>query len=294
MTTAADDPAVEEAFEAYLAGRPVPEQGAGVAAFAEAVRSSASRPGRPNAALTDLLATGLLTDQSSPSPRTANAAGRPPASRVRIRRRIAMFFPALLAKIASAGAVAQAAVGAGVIVVAFTGAGAAGVLPDSLQHGFATVADTIGIEATDPVESDEDVAPADDTGPDADAPVTGTGEEADPTGAPAEAADLTLEEWQAGPAPDQPFRVWVSEGARHGYADGATISHWAHQKHVDWPEESTATTAPTPQPEPDTAGARGAAKPGTGTSGHGNSASAGDGNAHGDAGRGGGSGHGNR
>src|SRR3954447_19902927 len=53
MTTAADDSTVENAFEAYLAGRPVPEEAAGtfhgVAAFAEAVRGAGPPPrgGRP-------------------------------------------------------------------------------------------------------------------------------------------------------------------------------------------------------------------------------------------------------
>src|SRR4029453_14809885 len=78
MTTAADDSAVEDAFEALLAGRPAPEGAAGLAAFTMAVRTRATRPGRPNAALAELLATGLLTDQSSPSARTARTAGSPP------------------------------------------------------------------------------------------------------------------------------------------------------------------------------------------------------------------------
>ncbi len=122
MTTPADDLATEAAFEAFLVGRVVPEQAAstfdGVAAFAGAVRASATQPGRPNAALAELLATGLLTDQSSPSTRTAGAAGPTPSRRARVRRRrFAMFFPALLAKLLSAGAVAQAATGAGVVLV---------------------------------------------------------------------------------------------------------------------------------------------------------------------------------
>ena len=130
MTTAADDTAGEAAVEAFLAGRPVPEEAADLAAFAGAVRATATLPGRPNAALAELLATGLITDQSSPSTRTAPSAGSSPRrSRVRRRRRFAMFFPALLAKFLSAGAVAQAASGAGIVVVALTGAGVVGVLP---------------------------------------------------------------------------------------------------------------------------------------------------------------------
>src|SRR4051794_37930709 len=110
MTRAADDSAVEEAFEACLAGRPVVGEPARMAAFTAEVRSVATLPGRPNAALSELFATGLLTHQSAPSARTARSAlGPAAAGRGRTRRRIAMFFPALLAKLLGAGAVAQAA-----------------------------------------------------------------------------------------------------------------------------------------------------------------------------------------
>src|SRR3954454_7382431 len=136
MTTAADDSTVENAFEAYLAGRPVPEEAVGtfhgVAAFAEAVRATATQPGRPSAALAELLATGLLADQPSPSARTAEPAGTPPSRRApRIRRRrFAMFIPALVAELLSAGAVAQAATGAGIVVVAWaTAPGRPGSFP---------------------------------------------------------------------------------------------------------------------------------------------------------------------
>src|SRR5947209_6350758 len=98
MTTAADS-ATENAFEAVLAGRPVlpgtPGLGA-VTAFTEAVRATATQPGRPNAALAELLANGLILDQPSPSPQTAKR-----------RRRRMWFFTAILAKIAGASAVAQ-------------------------------------------------------------------------------------------------------------------------------------------------------------------------------------------
>ena len=128
MTTAADDSAVEEAFEAFLAGKPVPETGATLAAFAGAVRATATQPGRPNAALAELLATGLLVDQPPLSARTAKR-----------RRRRMWFFTAIFAKIASAGAIAQAATGAGIVLVGFTGVGAAGALPTPIQHGFTAV-----------------------------------------------------------------------------------------------------------------------------------------------------------
>jgi hypothetical protein len=217
MTTAADDTAVEEAFEAYLAGRPVAEAEAGVASFAAAVRATATEPGRPNAALAELLATGLLVDQSAPSPRTAPS---------RRRRRLAMLFPALLAKLLSAGAVAQAATGAGVAVVIVTSAGVAGVLPDPVQETFSTIVGTETDETgtVDPAPVDEGTEPPADT----------TNTETDTAELPevADATPPTLEEWQEGPPADsdQAFGAWVSEGARLGYVDGATVSRWAHER----------------------------------------------------------------
>jgi uncharacterized membrane protein YgcG len=234
MTTAADDASVEEAFEAFLAGRPVPEQGASLAAFAGAVRSSASAPGRPNAALADLLANGLLTDRPSTSGRTAP----------RRRRRLAMLFPALIAKIASAGAIAQAAAGAGIVVVAFTGAGVAGALPDSLQHGFATVASTVGIQVQDPQQAG-DVVPTTPSTPTSDGTEGAGSGETPAAGDATDAADdgYTFEEWKAGPEDGESFGDWVSRGARHGYADGAIISQKAHQRGVVLPTETAEPTA---------------------------------------------------
>jgi hypothetical protein len=226
MTTAADDTSAEDAFEAVLAGRPVSEGAAGLAAFAEAVRATATVPGRPNAALAELLATGRLTDQSSPSARTAQSAGRSPQprrSRVRRRRRFAMIFPALLAKFLSAGAVAQAASGAGVALVAFTGAGAAGVLPDPIQETFSSVVSSETIQQTAPAE---DMTPATAT------PESTPAE--DPAAETPEVGDngeLTRDKWEDGPLPGQSFGDWVSEGARHGFTDGDTISDWAHEFH---------------------------------------------------------------
>ena len=53
------------------------------------------------------------------------------------------FFSVLFAKIASAGAIAQAATGAGIVLVGFTGVGAVGALPTPVQHTFATVVSSI-------------------------------------------------------------------------------------------------------------------------------------------------------
>src|SRR4051812_9943612 len=208
MTTAADDPADEIAFEAFLAGRPVPAQADGsspaVATFAGAVRATANAPGRPNAALVELLATGLLTDQSSPSIRTAPSAGRTPRrSRVR-RRRFAMFLPALVAKFLSLGAVAQAASGVGIAVVAFTGAGATGLLGSDVQTTLTSV-----------------VSPAEETGdvstPDATATPTETpGDQGLAVESPSPAvAEFDAQAWLGGPVGAETFGEWVSRGAHN-------------------------------------------------------------------------------
>lgn len=248
MTTAADDTAAEAAFEAFLAGRPVPEEAAGgspaIAAFAGAVRATATLPGRPNAALAELLATGLLTDQPSPSTRTATSAGsQPRRSRVR-RRRLAMFFPALVAKFLSAGAVAQAASGAGIALVAFTGAGAAGVLPEPVQDTFSSI---VGTDTA----SDETAVPEDSTGTET-GDVTDVTDVEDPASTTPEvvpSTDLTVEDWEKGPAPDQSFGDWVSEGARRGYADGGTISEWAHKRNDERRGQTAESTPPATETE---------------------------------------------
>jgi hypothetical protein len=240
MTTAADDSAVEDAFEALLAGRPVAEGPAGLAAFTGAVRASATTPGRPNAALAELLATGLLTDQSSPSVRTARSAGSAPErrpSRVRTRRRTAMILSALIAKFLSAGAVAQAATGATVAVVAFTGVGAVGALPDPAQDTFATV-----VAAITPIEP-----------PTSGEPTEGVvleeiaAEEAETTDEVAEVVEpgvVDVQAWiDAGPEGYDSFGAWVSASAHdvdlrealraEGKNFGSVISTWAHDKRMD-------------------------------------------------------------
>jgi hypothetical protein len=217
MTTPADDLATEEAFEAFLVGRIVPEQATstfdGLAAFAGAVRASATQPGRPNAALAELLATGLLADQSSPSTRTAPTAGRSPRrSRVRRRRRFAMIFPALLAKFLAAGALAQAATGAGVVVVAFTGAGATGVLGDDVQH---TIGAAVGVSG-DAATLDDTAVQSGDTTPtaaDTDPGAVGSGGATSLAVDPVADVAAVVEAWQAGPVKDETFGEWVSSMA---------------------------------------------------------------------------------
>jgi len=215
MTTAADDRAVEDAFEAYLAGRAVPDGGAALASFAGAVRATATQPGRPNAALAELLAIGLLADQPSPSTRTARSVGAPPSrgTRNRNRRRFAMIFPALLAKFLSAGAVAQATAGAGAVVVVVTGAGVVGVLPDPVQGAVATAIETVTPLDLEGGDETGQKAGEDQTGADAGAvpAATATTAPADPTEAPFDA-----EAWaKYGPAEGESFGAWVSEGAHN-------------------------------------------------------------------------------
>ena len=237
MTTAADDSAAEDAFEALLAGRPAPEGAAGLAAFTEAVRTSAVRPGRPSAALAELLATGLLTDQSSPSTRTARTAGSPPArsSRVRIRRRAAMIFPVLLAKFLSAGAVAQAATGAGLVLVVATGAGATGALGENVQDTVTSVVGITSEEVTGDVTVDgEDVTTETET-----TPVVETTSPVEPT-----EGQFDPEAWAAtGPEGYSSFGAWVSESAHNselkdwlraeGRNFGSMVREWAHKKGLD-------------------------------------------------------------
>ncbi|TFV61838.1 hypothetical protein E4P41_09175 [Geodermatophilus sp. DF01-2] len=242
MTTPADATAAEEAFEACLAGRPLPDGASGLAAFTDAVRASATAPGRPNAALAELLATGLLAPIQEPSRGTD---GRPARSS---RKRHRMFLPALVVKFASAGAVAKATAGAGVALVAFTGAASADVLPEPVQTTVEEVADLVvpgGEAASQPVVEPAPEDPAVDGGTAPDVPVTGgdtpevpgtedatdvPATETPATDAPATDAPPTAEQWQQGPAEGQSFGGWVSEGAQAGLVDGRTVSEQARER----------------------------------------------------------------
>jgi hypothetical protein len=225
MTTAAGDSAVEEAFEAYLAGKRVPEHGAALAAFAGAVRATATEPGRPNAALAELLATGLLVDQPPLSARTAKR-----------RRRRMWFFTAIFAKIASAGAIAQAATGAGIVLVGFTGVGAAGALPTPVQHGFATV--VAAITPLHPSDGTSDVQPAvDSTAPASASTDATTAATTDPATAPATSTPTN-------------FGQRVSTQAHNGGVSGKDVSSWAHERNAA--RKSGAATS-TDAPETDDA-----------------------------------------
>lgn len=265
MTTTADDAAVEGAFEAYLAGRPVPEGAAGLAAFADAVRATATRPGRPSAALADLLSTGLLTDLSSPPAPVARSAGRPAAARDR-RRRLRMLLPALFAKFAAAGAIAQAAAVGGVAVVGLSTAGFTGVLPTPVQHGFATVVDTVTpFQAPDPQKTADPVTPPSPS--DTAVPTAGTdgqnGADAPETSAPAHPSN---------------FGGAVSSQAHDGGVDGQSISEQAHARNEARKHGDQAAVAPQTA-EPSASGGDGssATDGGTASTGHG---AAGHGSGH--------------
>ena len=251
MTTAADDRASEDAFEALLAGRPVPEGAAGLAAFTGAVRGAAASPGRPSAALADLLSTGLLTDQSSPSTRTAPTAGTT-RSRGRTRRRLPVIATALIAKFLSAGAVAQAAAGAGVVVVVAAGAGTAGVLPEDAQTAFSdlTGISEVAEEPADPVlppveeevEDDGSLDPADpapieeDTDEVVEEPVVEEPVVAEPV-VEEPAVELTDAELAAAWAEagksvktQADFKKWLAEGRDNGWVTGQAVSAAAHAR----------------------------------------------------------------
>jgi hypothetical protein len=238
MTTAADDSAVEEAFEAYLAGRPVPAEGADLAAFAGAVRTTAIQPGRPNAALAELLATGLLVDQPPLSVRTAKR-----------RRRPMWFFTAVFAKIASAGAIAQAATGAGIVLVGFTGVGAAGALPTPVQHGFATVVAAISPMAGS--DDGSDIQPV--TDPTVSSSSSAASSSADATTADSTATGSTATGSTATDSTDAPasstpknFGQRVSEQAHNGGVSGKDVSSWAHERNAAR-KSGTATSTDSPE-----------------------------------------------
>jgi hypothetical protein len=241
MTTAADR-ADETAFEAVLAGRPAPAGAAGFTAFTEAVRATATQPGRPSAALAELLANGLLVDQPSPSPRTA----------VRRRRRM-WFFTALIAKIASAGAVAQAATGAGIVLVGFTTAGVTGVLPGPVQSGFDDAVHTITQPGDDGQVAGTSVAPtstASSTAPTSAVPTE--------TPAAVTPASVTPTSTQ-GPA-WKPGKDAVPSGQNYGQA----VSSAAHERNDDRKAGAT-TTAKSLSDDRDEASEKG----GSGQSGRG-------------------------
>ncbi|MDP5184729.1 hypothetical protein QOZ88_19005 [Blastococcus sp. BMG 814] len=153
---------LDEAFEAYLAGRPVPAEEASLMAFADSVREMSSRPARPNAALAELLTTGLLTvpalAETVPTARGAASTALP--GRPRRRNRMFTVLAAAVAKFASAGAVAQASAGLGAALVGVSTAGVAGVLPAPVQDGVATTIEAVTpFDLPDSTDAEETTEP---------------------------------------------------------------------------------------------------------------------------------------
>ena len=248
----------DEAFDRYLAGRPVPAQAAALVAFADDVRAVAARAGRPSPQLSQLLAGGLVgvSDTAAvravPVPRSAQPGGH------RKRKRTVLgVLTAAAARVTPAGALAQAALGVGVVLAGVTGAAAAGVLPDPVQDEVSAV-----IEAVTPFElpnSADDTSSADEE-PATQVrvvPETGEGQDGEsPAATPAQAE----------------FGRRVSEDAQTGGVDGQDLSdqargtHGPHVPAVPAPHQP-ATERPAPaNPAPDQNGAGGpASSPGSPT-----------------------------
>ena len=182
-----------------------------------------------------------------------------------------MFLPALVAKFLSLSAVAQAASGVGIAVVAFTGAGATGMLGDDVQTSLTSVvgaADVTGDTST-PAPS-----PTATTTPTVEAPAIVT--PADVTPGPVE--PRTPEEAQkSGPTAGEKFGDWVHEAYPDGKADGQRVSYWAQRKHVDPSEVEgtddsvtpTATQTAESETEVETEHTTETTHSGGGTTGHG-------------------------
>ena len=155
-----------------------------------------------------------------------------------------MTIPVLLAKFLSAGAVAQAATGAGVVLVAVTGVGAVGALPAPAQNTFSTVVATV--TPLTPPTSGEGIGDTDSQDAAGEIPVTAL-DDAD-TGSveddEAPVAEFDVAAWAlAGPKGYDSHGAWVTASAENpdlkaalkakGVSFGAVVSGWANGKGVD-------------------------------------------------------------
>lgn len=245
MTPATDDDALEAAFEAVLAGRRVAPAAEGLVAFADGVRATAARPPRPSAALADLLATGLLTDQSSaPAPRAVRSP----------RRSTRRMFLAFFAKFAAAGVAAKAAVVGGVVVVGVTTAGVTHELPSTFQNTWDHVTSSVepsgATATTTPAAPTEGqlADPADTTGT-----ATGTATERELAGGD----DPTVATGpSAVPARQTPsgngMGSTVAGKVVAGSVDGERVSEMAHERN-EARRSGTAASAPSTDPAGPTA-----------------------------------------
>jgi uncharacterized membrane protein YgcG len=248
MTTPADARATEAAFEAALAGRPVPAGARGLTAFTDAVRAEASAPGRPNAALAELLATGLLPDAST------GTVGRPARSS---RKRPRMILSTLVAKFVAAGAVAKVSVAGGAVAaLALTGAVTTDVIPlpgeDTPVVEAGDVTDGTDDTTTDGTDGGSTVGGSTDHDSDAGADdVTEDGSTDDVTEdgstdatveGPGDVPPLTAETWAMGPQGTQTFSQWVSSGANASLVRGEVVSCFAQARRGDAGREGKPTT----------------------------------------------------
>jgi hypothetical protein len=146
-----------------------------------------------------------------------------------------MIFPVLLAKFLSAGAVAQAATGAGLVLVVATGAGATGALGENVQDTLTSVVGVTSEEATGDatVDGENAITETETT------PVVETTAPAEPT-----EGQFDPEAWEAnGPEGYSSFGAWVSESAHNtelkdwlraeGRNFGSMVREWAHKKGLD-------------------------------------------------------------
>lgn len=232
----------DEAFDAFLARRPVPAEAAVLVAFAEKVREVSALPGRPSPELAELLANGLLTASDTSTSKTAQLARTPDhqgSGQPRRRRTMFGFLAAGAAKFASAGAVAQAATGLTVALASVTGAGAAGVLPDAVQDHVSSV-----VEAVTPFELPESSS----------TPATGetatTQEETAVNGeVPDNPGQLPRDSGTVAVTPEQAeFGRAVSSDAQKGEINGGDVSSDARSAHQPERPNIPAPAAPE-QPE---------------------------------------------
>jgi hypothetical protein len=253
MTTPADVRTDEEAFAACLAGRPVPAGAQGLAAFTDAVRASATEPGRPNAALAELLATGLLVPTQEPSRGTA---GRPARTS---RKRPHVLISTLTAKFAAAGAVAKAACATGAVAVALTGTATTVALatpdePTTVETSTTTQEPTtegLTSDTQDPTSDTQDLTsetePTDDLvgEPTGDQDATGSPEAENvvsPEGTATSGAPESQEVADTADVPPAPESPEASEGQgptdgekaeRHPENHGGTVSAEAHRRNAE-------------------------------------------------------------
>lgn len=132
------DPFDDDAIDALLAGSPLAGDG-GVSAFVDDVRAAARAVPTPSPMLATAIAAGGI---STPHPVTQHAVTQHPVTQhpVTTWRKYRMKIKGFLAGLGVAGKVA---LGVGVAAAATTGAGAAGVLPGSVQHAVSKAVDAV-------------------------------------------------------------------------------------------------------------------------------------------------------